>query len=407
MTVPKPFAGFQLLPGNMSALCGSAPLARTGGMGRNRTQDARQDASQDAMNNPQPEPTLPAMFARYREVVEGELAQAVPGISDEAGDSALNTLMRYHLGWADPDGQPASTPSSQGKALRPTLCMFACEALSGDPARAAPAAAALELIHNFSLLHDDIQDQDLERRHQATAWSLWGIPKALVGGDAMQSLGDLCLLKTGLRCCRPGVAPHVALQVSEILTESYLEMIEGQCLDLGFESRTDITTGDYLHMIAGKTGALIRSALHIGALLATEDREKTQAFAGFGSHLGRAFQIRDDYLGIWGDQGTTGKSTGNDIRRRKKSFPVVYAFEHASGASRDELLRIYGREDLEDADVEQVMAILDELDTAGHSDLVVQDSARAAVQALAGVSLPPWVRAEVEELVDFLARRLY
>ena len=220
----------------------------------------------------------------------------------------------------------------------------------------------------------------------------------------MQSLGDLEMLG----CCRSAlVAPDVALRVSEILTGSYLEMIEGQCLDLRFESRTDITTGDYLRMIAGKTGALIRSALHIGALLAAGEGETTQAFARFGNHLGRAFQIRDDYLGIWGDQGTTGKSTDNDIRRRKKTFPVVYAFEHAAGASRDELLRIYGQEALEDSDVEQVMAILDELDAAASSDSVAQASAHAAVQALAGVSLPRWVRDEVDELVDFLARRLY
>ena len=351
------------------------------------------------MNNPDPGPTLPAMFARYREVVEEELAQAVPA---STGNS-LPTLMRYHLGWVDPSGQPAVTPASQGKALRPTLCMFACEALEGDPARAAPAAAAMELIHNFSLLHDDIQDQDVERRHQATVWSLWGIPRALVAGDAMQSLGDLEML----RCHQPPVTPAVALQVSEILSEGYLEMIEGQCMDLGFESRTDITTGDYLRMIAGKTGALIRSAVHVGALLATQDEETTRAFASFGSHLGRAFQIRDDYLGIWGDQGTTGKSTGNDIRRRKKSFPVVYAFEHAAGASRNELLRIYGQESLEDSDVEQVMAILDELGAVARSESVTQESARAAVRALEGVRLPGWATAEVEELVDFLARRLY
>lgn len=363
-------------------------------MGGNRSQDF----GQDMMNNPDPGPTLPAMFARYREVVEEELAQAVPASTG----SSLSTLMRYHLGWVDPSGQPAATPASQGKALRPTLCMFACEALEGDPARAAPAAAAMELIHNFSLLHDDIQDQDVERRHQATVWSLWGIPRALVAGDAMQSLGDLEML----RCHQSPVTPAVALQVSEILSEGCLEMIEGQCMDLGFESRTDITTGDYLRMIAGKTGALIRSAVHVGALLATEDEETTRAFASFGSHLGRAFQIRDDYLGIWGDQGTTGKSD-NDILRRKKTFPVVYAFEHASGASRDELLRIYGQESLEDADVEQVMAILDELGAVARSESVTQESARAAVQALEGVRLPGWATAEVEELVDFLARRMY
>ncbi len=357
------------------------------------------DTERETVNQSGKGPALPPMFDRYRELVEGQLKEAAP----EGGEGSLPALMRYHLGWVDPQGKPAASPASQGKALRPTLCMFACEALEGAPAAAAPAAAALELIHNFSLLHDDIQDQDTERRHQATVWSLWGIPKALVAGDAMQSLGDLTMLQSE----GPPVSPAVALRVSEILTEGYMEMIGGQCLDLGFESRTDITTQDYLEMIAGKTGALIRSAVHIGALLASDDEAATQAFAGFGSHLGRAFQIRDDYLGIWGDQGVTGKSTDNDIRRRKKSFPVVYAFEHASGASRDELLRIYAQEELDDSDVLRVMAILDELDADGFSDSLTQASAQRAVEALQGVELPAWAREEVNGLVDFLARRLY
>jgi geranylgeranyl diphosphate synthase type I len=364
-------------------------------MGGNRSQDF----GQDMMNNPDPGPTLPAMFARYREVVEEELAQAVPASTG----SSLSTLMRYHLGWVDPSGQPAATPASQGKALRPTLCMFACEALEGDPARAAPAAAAMELIHNFSLLHDDIQDQDVERRHQATVWSLWGIPRALVAGDAMQSLGDLEML----RCHQSPVTPAVALQVSEILSEGYLEMIEGQCMDLGFESRTDITTGDYLRMIAGKTGALIRSAVHVGALLATEDEETTRAFASFGSHLGRAFQIRDDYLGIWGDEATLGKATGNDIRRRKKSYPVVYALERAAGAALNDLQRIYRQPELEEDDVQRVLAVLDEVGAREHSQALTESAASRALDALAPVTLPEWARMEAEELVDFLARREY
>ncbi|MDA0734916.1 MAG: polyprenyl synthetase family protein [Chloroflexi bacterium] len=339
------------------------------------------------------------MFGRYRDVVAQELSRAVPA----SGDTDLTTLMQYHLGWVDHTGAPAITPSSQGKALRPTLCMFACEALRGDLQHALPAAAALELIHNFSLIHDDIQDQDLERRHQATVWALWGIPKALVAGDAMQSLGDLEMLG----CNRSSVAPSVTLKVSEILTESYLEMIEGQCLDLGFESRADVTAGDYLQMIACKTGALIRSALHIGALLATDNRQSTDAFARFGSYLGRAFQVRDDYLGIWGDENATGKSSDNDIRRRKKSLPVVFAFEKASGGSKDDLIRIYGQESLDDSDVERVTAILEEVGAPEYAESLTQESAELAVKALAQVDLPNWARAEVEELVDFLAHRQY
>jgi geranylgeranyl diphosphate synthase type I len=357
------------------------------------------ESARHIVANRKPGPGLPVMFARYKDMVEQELAQAVPA----PHDAALPNLLRYHLGWADHHGEPVATPAAQGKALRPTLCMFACEALGGDPLRALPAAAALELIHNFSLIHDDIQDQDLERRHQPTLWSLWGAPKALVAGDAMQALGDLAIL----RSAQLDVPPETTLEVSRILTESYLEMIEGQCLDLGFESRTNITTQDYLQMIACKTGALIRSALEIGALLATDDPFITQAFSRFGSYLGRAFQIRDDYLGIWGDEATTGKSTDNDIRRRKKSLPVVFALERASGATLEDLLRIYAQDSLDDSDIERIMAVLEEVGAPQYSEQLTQESARQAIEALEGIALPPWARAEVEELVDFLARRQF
>jgi geranylgeranyl diphosphate synthase type I len=346
-----------------------------------------------------PGPSLPAMFSRYKDMVEQELFQAVP----PTGDDHLPTLLRYHLGWVDQHGESVAAPTSQGKALRPTLCMFACESLSSDPMRAVPAAAALELIHNFSLVHDDIQDQDLERRHQPTVWSIWGQPKALVAGDAMQSLGDLAMIRSS----QLNVAPEVALKVSNILTESYLEMIEGQCLDLGFESRTNIAADEYLYMIAHKTGALIRCSLEIGAMLASDDAEITKAFASFGNYLGRAFQIRDDYLGIWGDEAATGKSNDNDIRRRKKSFPVVVGLERASGAAREDLLHIYSQDNLDDSDVQRVMAILEEVGAPEYSEQLTQESAERAVTALENVKLPSWAQAEVEELVDFLARRQF
>ena len=339
------------------------------------------------------------MFTRYKSWIEEELGRAVP----ETKGADVHLLLGYHLGWIDQSGMPNASGSSQGKALRPTLCLFACEALASAWARALPAAAALELIHNFSLLHDDIQDHDLERRHQPTAWSVWGVPRALVAGDAMHSTGDLAALRTE----EQGVPPDVVLRVSEILTDTYLAMIEGQCLDLQFETRTDISTGEYLHMIACKTGALIRCGLETGALLADADEATVRAFASFGEGLGRGFQIRDDYLGIWGDEATLGKATGNDIRRRKKSYPVVFALERAAGAALDDLQRIYGQAELEEDDVERVLAILDEVGAREQAQSVTEAAANRALEALAPVALPGWARAEAEELVDFLAHREY
>jgi geranylgeranyl diphosphate synthase type I len=353
----------------------------------------------EAMAKARTGPELPAMFARYKDLVEQELSRSVPG-SDEAD---VHVLLRYHLGWVDRHGEPAESPVSQGKALRPTLCLFACEALSGETDRAQPGAAALELIHNFSLVHDDIQDRDLERRHQPTVWSLWGIPRALVAGNAMQSVGDLALLGAARRKS----PPETVLKVSEILTAAYLEMIEGQCQDMAFESRSDINTEEYLKMIALKTGALIRSGLEIGALLAGGDATTVEAFRQFGSYLGRAFQVRDDFLGIWGDETTIGKAAGNDIRRRKKSFPVVIAFSQAHGQARDDLMRIYQKEELDEGDVLRVLAVLEEVGAREQAQRVTEAGAAAALTALDSIPLPPWARTEAEELVDYLAWREY
>ena len=344
-----------------------------------------------------PGPELPGLVARYRNSVEAALYRSVP---ESKGDDLFFPI-RYHLGWVDQDGAPTESSLTHGKALRPTLCLFACEALGADPARALPAAAALELIHNFSLIHDDIQDQDVERRHQPTLWHLLGVPRALVAGNGLQSVGDLAILNVA----GGDVPPETALRVSQILTESYLEMIQGQCLDLDFESKTDIAAGEYLQMIAYKTGALIRSGLEIGALLATDDQIAIQAFSRFGSGIGRAFQIRDDFLGIWGDQAATGKPPGNDIRRRKKTFPIVFALENARGKSREELLRIYGQEELTDTDVENVLTILETVGAQKQSRSITETSAQEALAALKPIALPAWAQNEAESLVDFLAHR--
>ena len=357
-------------------------------------------------------PGLPAMFDRYRSHLETALAQAVPPIAAHP----LNALLRYHLGWADASGAPSPTPAAQGKALRPTLCMFACDALGGDPARAAPAAAALELIHNFSLIHDDIQDAGAERRHRPTLWALWGAALALVAGDAMQSLSDLAATHAAPGIPLPTPAP-ATLKVSQLLTQSCLEMIEGQCRDLQFEQRATIHPDEYLDMIALKTGALIRSSLVIGAAIAAANNAAADDIAGndavtagmarFGRAIGRLFQIRDDYLGIWGDEAITGKSTDSDIVQRKKSYPIVYAFQQTTGASRSELLRLYARQTLDEPDIDRVLDILDHIGAARQTDALTEATAREGRSALAALELPPWAAADAENLIDFMAHRLF
>jgi geranylgeranyl diphosphate synthase type I len=359
-------------------------------------------------------PPLPDMFDRYRDSLAGELQAATPcssqpdmGQNDSriAGypTTALYRMLQYHMGWANGDGDLLSVPVSQGKALRPTLCLFACEALSEDWTRALPAAAALELIHNFSLIHDDIQDGDLERRHRPTVWSLWGQPQALVAGNAMRTLGDI----TVLRLVERGVTEEKALRTSLILTRSYIHMTKGQCLDLALEDSLDIKLEDYLTMVSFKTGALIQCGLEMGALIASGDENVVTAFANCGSSLGRAFQIRDDMLGIWGNEAATGKAVGNDIRRKKKSFPIVYALENASDTARQKLVEVYSKEELDEQDVQDVLTVLNELGVADYAQEMSRQKADLALEEVNRVTMPPWARQEIAELVEFLAARQY
>ena len=173
----------------------------------------------------------------------------------------------------------------------------------------------MELIHNFSLIHDDIEDRDLQRHHRPTLWAIWGEPKALTAGSVMFNLAFLALSQSR------NVPGERLLYASSRLTQSSLEMIEGQYLDISFEERLDVTTGEYMDMISRKTGALISCALEVGAFLGSGDREMASLMAKAGRHLGNLFQIRDDILGVWGDPSVTGKAVGSDIicARRSRS----------------------------------------------------------------------------------------
>lgn len=218
----------------------------------------------------------------------------------------------------------------------------------------------------------------------------------------MQSLGDLTSINFD-----HSVPTSTAIRVSGLLTESYVEMIEGQCRDLQFEQRETIGTDEYLDMIALKTGALIRSSLAIGATVATHDAQVIESIARFGRAIGRLFQIRDDYLGIWGDDAITGKSTDSDIVQRKKSYPIVYAFQQAAGANRKELLRLYSKETLDEPDVDRVLEILQDIGAADQTDALTDSTAEEARAALAVLGLPGWADQDSENLIDFMANRLF
>ncbi len=230
-------------------------------------------------------------------------------------------MMHYHMGWADESFQPGIFDT--GKRIRPLMCLMACAAVGGEPAAALPAAAAVEILHNFSLIHDDIQDGDRTRRHRPTLWTLWGVPQAINVGDGMFALAYAALLRSK----QQGVADAQLLAALERFTTCCAALTEGQHLDMGFEARENVPVATYLQMIEGKTAALLAASLALGALLGGADKATEDALYRFGRHIGLAFQIRDDILGIWGDPAVTGKAAGNDILRRKKSLPLLYALE--------------------------------------------------------------------------------
>ena len=308
-------------------------------------------------------------------------------------------MFRYYMGWADRDGNPLS--AAQGKALRPTLCLFACEAAGGAVQQAMPAAVAIELIHSFSLIHDDIQDMDETRHHRPTLWAVWGIPRALVAGNVLRIVADRALGKLADQ----GVSAETAARVVRVLTDAYLSMIEGQYLDLSYEGRHDIDAPQYLEMISKKTGALIRCSTKLGAVIGSRDEAKIDALGSYGRSLGVVFQIRDDVLGVWGEEETTGKPVGADIRRKKNSFPVVYAMSAAGARDRRTLERVYSREEPSDSDVLGVLEVMERTGVKEQARVLMSEHCDRALDSLSGLEIEPAILGEAEELVHFLLVR--
>ena len=331
------------------------------------------------------------MFGEYRAGVGASLRQAL------TGDLPVYGMLRYYMGWEDLDGKPSV--GTEGKYLRPTLCLFACEATGGDRGQALPAAAALELIHNFSLIHDDIQDEDETRHHRKTLWPVWGVPKALVAGNTLRATADAAL--QGL--LSQGTPRRRALSAISQLTNAYLEMIEGQYLDISFEGRRDVGLDQYLDMIARKTGALIRCSFTIGALIGAPGA--AAAFSESGRAIGFIFQIRDDVLGVWGDEASTGKPVGADIRRKKNSFPAVYAMAQAKGGDKRRLLEIYAKPELDDADVEDALNIMDGVRARQRAGAMAAEQGEAALSALSGADIGEDAFSEAADLIEFLLVR--
>lgn len=305
-------------------------------------------------------------------------------------------MMEYHLGWRNEWLQPELSPA--GKRLRPMLCLLACAEVGGEPVQALPAAAAIELLHNFSLIHDDIEDGDELRRHRLTLWKIWGVPLAINAGDGLFALAFAAIQ----RLSRRGLAAETVMQTLDLFTQTCLSLTEGQYLDMSFEQRNDVTVADYLRMIQGKTAALIGASVAIGAQIGGATPAQVAAMRLFGQNIGLAFQIQDDLLGIWGEPAVTGKAAGNDILRRKKSLPILHAFNHQRvGAQFVALLA----SDLQAIHLTQALALLEQAETRPVAETYIHTYQTQALSSLQDALGSSYTDSSLYALAESLLQR--
>ncbi|HZM72061.1 MAG TPA: polyprenyl synthetase family protein [Candidatus Polarisedimenticolia bacterium] len=277
---------------------------------------------------------------------EAEIARLVA--DRDAATAGVYEMARYHLG-LDGSGAPA------GKRMRPLLGLLAYASITGDHHAALPGAAAVELGHNFSLVHDDIEDGDLERRHRPALWTRAGVPQAINTGDMLFSLSRVALH----RLSDLGFSDAKVLRLMRLYDDTCVALCEGQYIDIATSERDDLMSVELcFDMIGRKTAALIAASIEAGALLATDDEEVIRRYRAFGWALGIAFQLNDDLLGIWGAEQATGKEP-TDLARKKKTLPVIYAFEHASPPDRERLAILNRVPSPSPAEVQEIVAILE------------------------------------------------
>ncbi len=312
----------------------------------------------------------------------------------------MDTVSAYHFGWIDAEGRP--TAGDGGKAVRPALAVLSAEVTGAAPEAGIPGAVAVELVHNFSLLHDDLMDGDEQRRHRDTVWKVHGPAQAILVGDALFALANEILLELGT---------VEAGRATRRLTSATRALIDGQAQDISYEHRDRVSVEECLEMEGNKTGALLACASSIGAVLGGADDRTADTLEKYGYHLGLAFQAVDDLLGIWGDPVATGKQTWSDLRQRKKSLPVVAALA-AGGPASDRLGELLAA-DAESSDFanfseEEFAARAALIEEAGGREWTAEEARRqhtVALEALDSIDMPDRVRAQFAALADFVVVR--
>ena len=331
----------------------------------------------------------PQALNRVMELVEPELVNSVKKLSNE-----LLPVIEYHFGWKTIKGIKA--PEDTGKRLRPSLAVLSAEAVGRDMEVAIPGAVAVELIHNFSLIHDDIIDGDKERRHRPSAWTAFSIEDALIAGDALHTLAFQVLLEEN--------TPE-RVQAARRLVDATTTMISGQAADMTFDDLPTVSFEECLKMEAAKTGALLGYSSSVGAILSGADENTCNALEVFGYELGLAYQAVDDVLGIWGDPKITGKPAGNDLREKKKSMPVSIVLS-ANNSDSEKLLEIFST--TEDLDEEEIVKASALIENAGGREATLEEAdehLKRAIEFLNNADIRKETFCELEEIAHFVVNR--
>ena len=338
-----------------------------------------------------------ALMERGRALAAPALRTAVDRLAPP-----MDTVAAYHFGWIDAHGRP--TEADSGKAVRPALALLSAEAAGAPAEVGVPGAVAVELVHNFSLLHDDLMDGDEQRRHRDTVWKVHGPAQAILVGDALFALAVEVILEGGTE--------HAA-RAARRLAAASRKLVDGQAQDIAFEHRERVSVAECLEMEGNKTGALLACAAGIGAVIGGADDALADALETYGHHLGLAFQAVDDLLGIWGDPATTGKLTWSDLRQRKKSLPVVAALA-AEGPAAERLTALLTAdakksaeefEDFDEAEFATRAALIEEAGGRSWTEEEARRQHRTALAALDGLDMPGGVRDQLTALADFVVVR--
>lgn len=326
----------------------------------------------------------------------GEAAQTVtPALRQAVGTlhPDLERMAAYHKGWADADGQPV-VGQSAGKGVRPALALWSAQAAGASPDTGLPAAVAVELVHDFSLLHDDIMDNDRTRRGRPTVWAVYGEGPAILLGDALHALAQITLAAAG---------PHGARAAGR-LAHAIVELCQGQAADLEFERREQVSVQEYLGMVDNKTGALMRAATTLGAVLGGAEAPVAAELDRLGLHLGVLFQVVDDLLGVFGDPAVTGKPVGSDLARRKKTLPILAALASSSAQGR-ELAELMRQPDLSEPDLQRGTALIDQAGGRDRAHSECRWHHQQASAALTRLHLDSSADAMMRDLLSFLLHR--